>query len=285
MFIQRVTTNNDLQSNTVNAVIEDANTYYIITIAGLDVLSKTNKSRVAYITRTGGYSCITQSATTIFLGTSNAGIFSISKVNLSGNSGANVSVYLSTTTTPATDSNDIKCISYDNSIMIFGTELSVNYFNGTNLYKKANPTDKITNAVNISYPKFYYAVQDNGIGYKSSAPTGNDWSNSTTYLSSQTINAIEIIKNESTVDINSNRLCIADASMGAYIIDTDETTDYDNKVVTNFDNSDLAGGIDECTLCKVSGSSLYIKTDNTTVVGYTKINLSTKTVSETFEEI
>ena len=103
MFIERITTDQGIQSNTITAVIEDTDNYYIISGSGLDVVTKVTKNRTAWITRGGGYTAIAQDNSYLYLGTSDEGIYSILKLNLSGNSASSASIFLDNSDPPGSE--------------------------------------------------------------------------------------------------------------------------------------------------------------------------------------
>jgi len=261
MYIEKLTTNNGLQSNNIISSIEDSINYYVISDAGLDVVIKSGRSLSAWITYSGGFTCVAQDSTYLYLGTLDAGVKRISKVLLSGNSTSSLSDFLSTTSTPSIDSNTINCVDIDTNLLI-ATANGINYYNGSSLYTKTYSGG--INFCVLSVAKLYYSTYGAGLYYKNGLPTANSWSatgvySNPTFSISNNINCFVVITNGSSVDSNSNKIGLG-TDNGIYIIDSDETSSLANATITHLDT--LAGGLLNTT---------YLKTDNTYL--YSRNNL------------
>lgn len=173
MLIGKFTTSNNLQSNIIFKTVEDVNNTYSVSAGGLDVISKSTQTRTAWITVSGGYTDVIQSPTILYL-SSASGVYFIYKVNLSGNSTSLVQSFLSTTTTPSINSNNVLCMSYDNGRFLIGTDIGVNFYNGSVVFSTL-----VTNGVNLCLlygANLYYSQQYSGKVYvKYSLPTANSW--------------------------------------------------------------------------------------------------------------
>ncbi len=287
MFIERVTTNQGIQTNTIIAVIEDITNYYIVSGEGLDVITKATKSRSAWITRTGGYTCVAQDNNYIYLGTSDEGVYYILKLNLSGNSVAYVISFLDSSDPYGIliDSNNVVDISTDDGNFLIATDTGINIYDGSDVFSRT-----LSNIVycRIVGTKLYYSVANNGIYYKSSLPVANDWVEDTVYstdpysdviILDDDITDFVVLEGASTVNGSSNKI-VAGSASGVVIIDTDESVAYSNGVVTILDGTDLADSINNITDLELEGTEVYAKGESTSKISISLIDTTVNTVTE-----
>lgn len=289
MFIERVTTNQGIQSNAVVSVIEDSTYYFIISDEGLDVITKVTKNRTAWINRAGGYTCIAQDDSYVYLGTSDAGVYRILKLHLSGNSISNVVSFLDSVDpygdpyADLIDSNNVVDISVDDGNFLIATDTGINFYDGNDVFDKTLSVIKCQ----IVGTKLYYAVTNDGIHYRGSVPSINEWDEDAIYSIdpyvdvsvSDNIQDFVVIENASSVNGSSNKI-VAGSDEGIIIIDTDELVSFDYAVVTVLDDTDLADEINDITELVLYGTEVYAKGEGVDKITINLIDTTTNSITE-----
>jgi hypothetical protein len=246
-FKTKITTQLLLTSENVRKLHASYPYLIAVTDAGFDVIDVRNFSNLAYAHRTGGYTTVWRihsydSADTVYLGTSDQGIFKILMSNIKN--GGDVSQYVSqvfsTLTTPSLDSNNVIDLDgYGNNLVVLLPN-SINYF--------ISETTKYSHTTAATISRGYiFLTSTNDLYYSGTGGLyvcyniGGDWSTidktyntlTTPQIGSNIINGLFIasatIESTDKTELLGNTIFIGTAN-GLYIIDEDRGNEENSNV-------------------------------------------------------